>query len=423
MWPITRPATERRIALGVVVVFLIAGAVWILLTDVLLYSVVQDKVVIARVETAKGWAFVGLTALLVYAVTRRSAAQLAKSNSTISAVVESIGDGLLILGSDRVIAYANPAAIRMLRAANPADLRGMGAPEFSRRFHLSYPDGHLIPPDEFVSQRVFDEAGPLRYKALLYPPGAPEVVVSSTAAGVRTEIGMPAEIVVNVLHDITATEHLERLRDEVFTTVAHAIKTPVAIIKSACQMMSDTKLSDPRLSTALIERQCSRIERLVENLLALSRIRSGTLQLYPAEVELRPIIEQVTGEIARLSRGHDIRHQFDDEPRVRADRERLVLALRNEIHAATRLSRQGSPVTVRLERRGADTEIGLSYSPDPAIGSDDDGRGAAIVLDDMGVSRYVTTMIVQAHGGTLIQNVIGGSTTVRIRLPVLEGAV
>ena len=393
-----------------------------LLSDLLLYSVVHDRTVIARLETAKGWAFVASSALLLYAVTRRSAAQLTKAHRTIAAVVESIGDGVLILASDRTIAYANPASLQMLRATNLEDLRGMGAWEFSRRFRVSYLDGRLVPPDQFVSQRVFDEAGPIRYKAVLNPPGEREVIIACTAAGVRSEIGEPAALVVSVMHDITATHHLERLRDELLTSAAHALKTPVTVIKSASQVLSSLAPSNLRPSTAIIERQCARIERLVENLLTVSRIRSGTLQLYPVDVELAPVVEDVAGEVARHVPA-DLHVQFDSHPRIRADRERLVMVLRNAIYAATRSSRSGGPVTIRLGRCGADAEIRVTYQlPSPSVGSGDAPQSDTD-LDDMGAGRYVTEMIVEAHGGTLIEQADGGDATVRITLPAMsEGA-
>ena len=220
MWPIATPATERRVAAIVVLVFVIAGSAWVLLSDLLLYSIVHDRAAVARLETAKGWVFVALAALLVYVVTRRAAARLAKSARTISAVLESIGDGVLILGPDRAIAYANPASRQMLNADASDDLQGVGAQEFSRRFRVSYPDGRLVPPDQFVSQRVFDEAGPIRYTAVLHPPGGSEVVASCTAAGVRSEMESSADIVVSVMHDITVTEHLDSLRDELFSRLS-----------------------------------------------------------------------------------------------------------------------------------------------------------------------------------------------------------
>ena len=416
MWLIGKPATERRVALIVVVAFLVAGSAWILLTDLLLYSIVQDRAAVARLETAKGWTFVALAALLLYAVTLRSAARLAIACRTISAVVESIGDGVLLLGSDRTIAYANPASVRMLRASTADDLRGMGAVEFSRRYRVSYPDGHIVPPDQFVSQRVFDEAGPIRYKAVLHPPDGSEVVISCTAAGVRDEMGATAQIVVSVMHDITAAEHLERLRDELFTGAAHAIKTPVAVIKSASQVMASG--GQIGRSIMMIERQCARIERLVENLLALSRIRSGTLTLHPIAVELGSVVQKVVGEITGLSREHDIRVRLAAEPRVRADLARLEMVIRNTIHGATRASMPGGPVTVRLDRSGDDAEIGVSYHPYHSNADEGDARMAATEFDDIGVGRYVTTQVVEAHGGTFTEHTDGERTTVRIRLPM-----
>ena len=75
-----------------------------------------------------------------------------------AAVVDSIGDGILLLGRDRHVAYANPAAALMLNCDSAAELIGMSAQVFSRRFRVSYPTGALVPPEQFASQRVFDAA-------------------------------------------------------------------------------------------------------------------------------------------------------------------------------------------------------------------------------------------------------------------------
>jgi len=416
--PFAEPASERRLALIVALAFVVVGSLWVLFTDVLLYALIHDRAAIARFETAKGWAFVGLTALFLYAVTMRAAARLTRATKTTSAVLESIGDGVLLLGSDRTIAHANPAAVRMLRAENRDALNGMGAQEFSRRFHVSYPDGRLVPPDQFVSQRVFDEQGPIRYKALLYPREDAELVISCTAAAVRSENGTSADIVVSVMHDITATEHMDRLRDELFTETAHALKTPISVIKSASQVLAARATPELLKSTALIERQCVRVERLVENLLALSRIRSNTLQLHQVSLELGPVIEEVVNQARRISNTHNVLYRPGADIRIRADRERLVMMLRNATDAAARASRPGRPVTVRLDRRGADAEIAVAFYPDSANHSSE-GPQKDYEFDDLGVGRYVTATIVEAHGGTLTEEADETSTTIRIRLPLL----
>jgi len=356
-WPIVTPATERRVALIVLAVFLMAGAAWILLTDLVLYWVVSDRAVIARLETAKGWMFVALAAGIVYWVTLRSARQLTKTNRTLAAVVKSIGDGVLILGPNRTIAYANPASVEMLNSTAD-DLRGMGAEEFSRRFRVSYPDGRLVPPGQFVSQRVFDQPGPIRYKAVLTPPDKPELVISCTAACVRMEIEKAPELVVSVLTDITAAEHLESLRDGLFSAAAHAMKTPVAVIKGASQLISSGVPPALRGSALMIERQCARIDRLVDNLLVLSRIRSGTLQVYPAELELDGLIEEAVAEMTRLSFGHDIRVRIESRPCVRGDRERLRLVVRNALHSAARAARR-RPAALPVPQRGRCRDQGV----------------------------------------------------------------
>jgi len=418
-WPIVTPATERRVALIVLAVFLMAGAAWILLTDLVLYWVVSDRAVIARLETAKGWMFVALAAGIVYWVTLRSARQLTKTNRTLAAVVKSIGDGVLILGPNRTITYANPASVEMLNSTAD-DLRGMGAEEFSRRFRVSYPDGRLVPPGQFVSQRVFDQPGPIRYKAVLTPPDKPELVISCTAACVRMEIEKAPELVVSVLTDITAAEHLESLRDGLFSAAAHAMKTPVAVIKGASQLISSGVPPALRGSALMIERQCARIDRLVDNLLVLSRIRSGTLQVYPAELELDGLIEEAVAEMTRLSFGHDIRVRIESRPCVRGDRERLRLVVRNALHSAARASRRGGDLLLCLCRNGDDAEIKVSYHHDlenaaHAAGAPDND------FEDMGTSRHVTAAIVEAHGGSVTEHAESGVTTVGIRLPAIPG--
>ncbi len=399
--------------------FIVAGIAWVLVTDAVLYTLTRDPVLIARLETAKGWVFVGLAGLLLYVVTLRSALRVTRARALTSAVIESIADGVLLLGRDRTIVHANPAAVRMLRCERSDDLVGMDAVEFSRRFRVSYPDGSLVPPERFISQRVFDEGGPLHYKSVLHPPGGPELVISATAAAVREKVGELARMVVSVQHDITDSEHLDRLRDQFFAAAAHSLKTPVAVIKANAQVLSRSATPQQRKSTAAIERQCARIDRLVQNLLVLARARSSTLRLQPVVVELGPFVERIAREMTLASTQHPVHTEVVALPSVHADRERLAMVLRNVIDEAFRSSRSGSPVTVLLRRQGADAEIGVRREPLPPEEWTFEAHGE---LDDLEVSRCVTKMIVQAHGGALREEPAGPETTAWIRLPTAEGA-
>jgi two-component system, NtrC family, sensor histidine kinase KinB len=401
----------------VAVSFILAGIAWVLATDVILYTATRDPMLIARVETAKGWIFVGLGAFLLYVVTLQGARRFLRAQALTAAVVESIGDGLLVLGPDRRIQYANRAAARVLRCQDAGELVGMGAKRFTRRYRVSYPDGSLVPPNELASQRVFDEGGPLSYTAVMHPPGCGEVIIKSTAAAVRMRVGETASMVVSVLHDITDSYLLEKLRDQFFAAAAHSLKTPVAIIKTNVQVLLRSAAPPLARSLVAIERQCDRIDRLVQNLLVLGRFRSHSLALHQEEIGLQPMVEQVAGEMGRLFVHHPVNAEIADSPRVYADPERLAMALRNVIDEALRSSISGAPLTVLLRRHDDQAAIGIRYRPVPP---EERSRETYGDYDDIGICRNVTATVLQAHGGTLSEESAGSETTAWIRLPVSE---
>jgi signal transduction histidine kinase len=411
--PVEKPSTlsARGIALSVAIGFAFSGLLWVLLTDLLLYSLTRDPVVVARFETAKGWAFVALGAVFAYVLTLRSASRLARDRAAVTAIIDSIADGVLLLGRDRRIHRANPAAVKMLQCD---DLVGMGVEEFSRRFRVSYPNGAIVPHDGFVSQRVFCEGGPLAHKIVIYPEHDGELVVLVTAAAVRAGAGEPAELVVSVMHDISAAERFERVRDDFFSAAAHSLKTPLAVIETNAEVLArgDEHAS---ASLAAINRQCEQMDILLQNLLVFARVRSNTLELYPAAVELAPLVERVVeGEAMlaeRTKRG--VQCELVGSARVHADVERLSLALRNVVDAAYGQSKVGSPIKVLMTLQGRDVDVGVRYTRMPAYLQ----KPASTDLD---VKRLVTSMIIESHGGTVRDEAADDETTTWVRLPVLQ---
>ncbi|HEU4616670.1 MAG TPA: PAS domain-containing sensor histidine kinase [Gammaproteobacteria bacterium] len=403
---------ERAVAFTVAAVFVLSGLFWVLLTDFVLYAFTRDPVVVARVETAKGWTFVLLWAVVVYLAALRSTGRLARARAALAAVVGSIADGLLLLGRDQRVRHANPAAAKMLHCA---DLEGMDAREFVRRFRVSRLDGSLVPPDRLISQRVFKEGGPLHHKVTMHPSDSAELVVSVTAAAVRTEIDAPPEMVVSVMHDITDSEHLERLRDEFFTSVAHALKTPVAIIKASVQSLPvGAQHAGPDL-IGVIERQCDRIDRLVRNMLVLARSRSRTLKIHPTDLALDALAGSIAERAEKTARKHDVVTQIVDRVRVHADGQWLDLALSDVIDSACRSSPAGSAVTVIVRRDGAGmAEIGVRHSPLPLEETTVHAEGE---YDELGINRMVAETIVAAHGGTFHEDQTSAAANVWIRLP------
>jgi signal transduction histidine kinase len=412
-----RAHSAHRVAAIVTAAFALAGLTWVLLTDVVLYGIIHDRVLIARIETAKGWIFISLASLLLYAVTFRSAARLDRVRRLTAAVVESIADGVLLLGHDRRIAYANPAAVRMLGCPLET-LIGMGAADFALRFRVAYSSGGLIPPGRYTSQRVFDEGGPLHQKETIQPAGGGPISLLVTSAGVRLQVGEPAVWVVSVMHDITDTEHLERLRDQFFAAAAHSLKTPVAIIKADVQALQPTAAPKQRRVAASIDRQCDRIDRLVQNLLVLSRARANAFELHPSDMELRPLVERIARE-GVWSYRHEVHTELTGSPWIHADHERLGLVIRNLMYEASRLSSTDSPLTLVARPEGDRVAIGVRYRP---LAWRDRATEAYGEYDDIGIGRNVAETIAEEHGGSLGQDADDLETTSWIYLPAGSGA-
>lgn len=407
----------QTLALSVTALFVFAGLAWVVLTDILLYRIIQDPLVIARFETAKGWAFVAFGGVFLFMIVYRSASHLARVWRLTGAVLESIGDGILLLGSDRRIAHANPAALRML-GVRLEDVVGMGAPEFSRRFRISFPNGVLVPPDRYASQRVYDEGGPIHYNAVLHPVGGGEIFFAATAAAVRSQNREGPTWVVSVMHDITDLEEVARMRDRFFAAAAHAIKTPVAILKADAQGLLPALTPQHRKVAASIERQCDRIDRLVQNLMVLTRARSQTLEIHPVDLPLEPFLERI-GREPVWSHRHQIRVEVSGSLRVHVDEERLALVIRNFIHEACRLAAQDSAISLEAATHNEHVRIAVRYQPTPWR---DHASAVYDEYDDVGIGRSVASTIVEAHGGSISERTTDREVVVQVELPAPFGA-
>jgi signal transduction histidine kinase len=406
--------SARAFALVIAASFAAVGVLWIFVTDVLLYATSYDSVLLARIETVIDWGFVAFATVLISVVARRAVAKLNRARTVLSTVVEAIGDGLLVVGPDRTIVYANPAACRMLACRKPSDVIGMTARQFSRRYLVTRTTGAVVPPEDFVTQRAFTEPGPLRRKALLHPTEGSELVVLSTAAPVRSQPDRRASFVVSVMHDVTDTDNLEQLRDRFFAAAAHALKTPVAIIKANVQFISRGSPGALQPSLAAVERQCDRIDRLVQNLQVVSRARSHSLELKMQPTELGPLVLQVVREIGPAGAARVIHADIASSPVVYGDRERLATAIRNSIHEAMRGSTPRTPVRLTLSANPCDAELAVTFQP---LAVAERMFAGAEQYDDTTLSRCATETIAEAHGGTVGETQTATTETIWMRIP------
>jgi two-component system phosphate regulon sensor histidine kinase PhoR len=414
-----RPRSSRAIALFVAATVVTVGIMWVVITDILTYHLLTDRTMLARVQTVIDCVFILLAGVALYFVARKGATHLSRAHRMLVAILDSIGDGLIVLGPDRKIVYTNRAAQEMLGCTDGDDLVGVGGPEFAQRFKVSRQDGTLLPADRFVSQRVFDEPGPIHTKEVLYPPGRNrELAILATGAPVVVDDDQRPRLVVSVMHDITDNERFEAMRDQFMSAAAHYLKTPVAIVKANVQYLARKAAPDELSSLAMMQRQCARIDRLVQNLLVLARARSRSLELHARDMELAPLVRAMATDLGNPQTPRQVKIDIAALPHVRGDHERLSIVAHNLSDDALQHSQPNSTIHVNLDVTDHEAEIRVTYTPLPPTGQPFAG---ALEYDDTALSRSVTETIIEAHGGHTGQTVGDKEASTWVTLPVIGG--
>ncbi|MFL5318997.1 MAG: response regulator, partial [Myxococcaceae bacterium] len=140
-------------------------------------------------------------------------------------------------------------------------------------------------------------------------------------------------------------------KDLFLAAASHELRTPLQAAKGhthlALKKLGDSAELQPlKKSVVTISRQIDRMAKLVEDLLDISRLQAGRLQLEMEEFDVVPMLRETVERVQGVSTDHQLSLQAPDELRVRADRSRLEQVVTNLLSNAIRYSPRGGPVQV-----------------------------------------------------------------------------
>lgn len=175
-----------------------------------------------------------------------------------------------------------------------------------------------------------------------------------------------------VTHDATDTERIEAMRRDFIANASHELRTPLTVIVGFLEIaMSDPGIDvSTRMShLTLMTEQAHRMQRLIQDMLTLSRLESDEYPLKRERVDVRSLIESIAAEARALSGGRHTIEVVVDGPDVMGSMEELRSAFANLASNAVRYSPNGG--TIRLAwTRGADalsfavTDCGIGIDPE-----------------------------------------------------------
>jgi PAS domain S-box-containing protein len=257
-------------------------------------------------------------------------------------------------------------------------------------------------------------------------------------------------LVASIIRDITAHQQLEdelrqgkrvleqadRHKDEFLALLAHELRNPLAPIPNAIQVLQDFSPADVDLKWArdVIERQVQHLTRLVDDLLDVSRISRGKINLKKEGIQLAHVVADAV-EIARPhieARKHQLTvSQLPEPVWLDADSTRLAQVVSNLLNNAAKYTEKGGHIWLTVAREGAeavlrvrDTGVGIAPEMLPHVFElfTQADRSLDRSQGGLGIGLTLVRQLVQMHGGQVLASSDGqgvGSEFV-VRLPILS---
>ena len=212
-----------------------------------------------------------------------------------------------------------------------------------------------------------------------------------------------------------ALAEADRRKDEFIATLAHELRNPLAPLKTSLHLIRMTGFNGqvPRSTLEMMERQVNHLGRLVEDLLDLSRLSHGTIQLKKEKLALSDVVSDALEVSSPLieSKNHHLELSLLPGLRVIGDRTRLVQVLVNLLNNSAKFTRPRGWIRLVVERDGNQVRIrcadnGMGIAPDmqeavfgmfTRVPQNPD----AIRESGMGIGLSVVKHLVALHGGSI----------------------
>ncbi|MBE0564560.1 MAG: PAS domain-containing protein [Krumholzibacteria bacterium] len=337
----------------------------------------------------------------------------------LEAVMSSMIEGVIAVDLDETVISMNEVAARLLgqmppRAVGRSIQEAARDPDLTAMVQQALSSGATVERDVRLGDRA-------------------EICVQATATDLRDGEGALIGALL-VLNDVTRLRRLEIMRRDFVANVSHELRTPITSIKGFVETLLDHPPADPaetRRFMGIISRQADRLDAIISDLLALSRLEKDTESggIERVELPVRPLLERLLRDLAARDADGAARLSLDCGGEVRAACNAALLeqAVGNLVDNALKYSQPGSPVVITCTTGPETVSIAVN-DRGPGIAAEHLPRvferfyrvdkARSRTMGGTGLGLAIVKHIAQAHRGHVTAaSEVGKGSTFTINLP------
>ena len=320
--------------------------------------------------------------------------------------------GMMVIDDLFVVCEANPAALSLVGRVREQVVGGT-----IREIAGERAGARMTPPLRLAlaGEEMTLSACPMSF------PDQPERFFEMRFVGLANDLGHRDSVLL-LIWDVTEKTRAEeerrradRHKDEFLAMLGHELRTPLAPIRNAVEIMRRTDLPEAMLTSIrdLIDRQVSHLTHLVDDLLDVSRINNGKIRLQKEPLELRNIINQAVETVRPQvgKRSEALTTSIPEEKLwIDGDRTRVVQVIANLLDNALKYSGDDATVALTVARAGEWAEIrvrddGIGITAELLPRVFDLFQQAERTLDrsqgGLGIGLTIARRLVELHGGRI----------------------
>jgi NtrC-family two-component system sensor histidine kinase KinB len=333
-------------------------------------------------------------------VRRSDRAQLLRTQKSTLLALNSLRDAVAICDLGGKIELANEVAQRLFGLHPEATLTGVGHEKLIQLFQKACQEERPIFPKGYgTAIQIFLE----EEEHFFLPEAIPIFDEGRHLMGVTL-----------MLAEVTRLRRLDEVKNGLISTVSHELKTPLTSVRLAIHLLLSEKIGPLSMKQSEVleaaRQDSDRLYRVIEDLLDISRIESGSAEMQLQTVEVESLLLQVTEKVRPAFKDHGIALSLEasaEAPPVLADPQRIALVFDNLFSNALKYTPRGG--VVRVSARGADgmvqfmvEDTGIGIAPEylPRL-FEKFFRVPGQEQVDSGLGLTIAKEIVAAHGGRI----------------------